>query len=210
MTNNFSLIETILWENGDYFLLRSHLKRIKNSARHFSFAFNDDLFNKTLSNLSCDFINDEKYKVRLLLNNKGAIKISYDELEPISENPLMISFSKKRTDKNDIFYYHKTTNRVLYNTELERIREKGFFDIIFTNQEDQITEGSITNIVIKKNNEYFTPPLSCGVLNGIFRQHLFAQNSLPLKEKILYKEDLLSAEEIYLLNSVRKMVTVTL
>ena len=210
MTDTFSLIETILWEKGEYFLLPLHLKRLKNSASHFSYDFNAVFFNNILLSLSRSFNYDEKYKVRLLVNKNGYIETSYEVLADLPKVPLKICFSEKRTDKNDPLYYHKTTNRDLYNTELKTVRKRGFFDVIFTNKEKEITEGAITNIIIKKDNEYFTPQVSCGLLNGVFRQHIFKEKTILLKEEILYKEDLLSADKIYLINSVRKEIQVTL
>lgn len=210
MSENFSLIETLLWENGDYFLPELHLKRLKNSADYFSYKLDSGSLDKILADLSVSLKSTEQYKIRLLLDKNGSIDYSYDILDPLPMPPLKISFSEKKTDKKDIFYYHKTTCRDLYDNAFKTAREKGFFDVIFTNQKGHITEGAITNVVIFDNSKYYTPPLSCGVLDGVFRRHLLTTGTIPLEEKIIYKEDLLSAEKIYLINSVRKMVPVTL
>jgi para-aminobenzoate synthetase/4-amino-4-deoxychorismate lyase len=209
-SEKFSLIETILWEDSGYYLLPFHMKRLKNSAGYFSFIFDRPYIEKTLTDFSSSFNPQKKYKIRLLLSQNGKIEINYNILGPLPTSPLKTTFSTKRTDKKNIFYYHKTTNRILYTKELETFRKKGFFDIIFTNNENEITEGAISNIIMQKESGYYTPPLSSGLLNGVFRQHLFDKNKIALKEKALFKEDLLSADKIYLINSIRKIVPVIL
>jgi para-aminobenzoate synthetase/4-amino-4-deoxychorismate lyase len=55
----------------------------------------------------------------------------------------------------------------------------------------------------------YTPPLSCGLLDGVMRQHLLA-DARRVEERILYPEDLARAEAIYVSNAVRGLTRVTL
>lgn len=72
------------------------------------------------------------------------------------------------------------------------------------NEKDQITEGAISNIFIRKGENYYTPPVECGLLKGIYRQHLL--ETLPkVEEKILYLDDLMEADVLFICNSVRGM-----
>jgi para-aminobenzoate synthetase/4-amino-4-deoxychorismate lyase len=72
------------------------------------------------------------------------------------------------------------------------------------NEKDQITEGAISNIFIKKGEAYYTPPVECGLLKGIYRQHLL--ETLPnVEQKILYLNDLKEADSLFICNSVRGM-----
>ena len=74
------------------------------------------------------------------------------------------------------------------------------------NTDGEVTEGAITNIVAKEGGEYFTPPESCGLLPGTYREYLLRSGELPLKEKVLRVEDLKNADKLFLVNSVRKML----
>ncbi len=209
-SGKFELIETILWESGDYFLLALHLNRLKRSAKYFSFKMIPEKIETALLEKSADFDVYKSYRVRLLLSKNGLFSITYDETSVNKKEILKIAVSDKKTDKNDVYLFHKTTNRALYNEEYEKYKNEGYFDVIFSNIENEITEGAISNIVILKNNEYFTPPLSSGVLDGVYRKFLFESKTLPLKEKVLYLEDLKNADKIFLINSVRKMAEVAL
>jgi len=68
-----------------------------------------------------------------------------------------------------------------------------------------LTECSYSNIFIEKNGIFYTPPIKCGLLNGIYRQYLLKKFPLKYKEKVLYKKDLINADNIFICNSVRGM-----
>lgn len=207
---NFQLIETILWEPGNgYFLLDSHLKRLSESAQYFKFLYNEKAMLRKLYREALNFNKDRKYRLRLLLNQEGEVSITSAAIEADSPEKL-ITFSSKNKSSSDIFLFHKTTNRILYDEEYKRCKAEGFYDIIFQNEKGQITEGAISNIFIKKNNIYYTPPVECGLLNGTYRRYLIVNKPFPVEEKILYPQDIKGADEILLTNAVRKMVKVKL
>ncbi|MBF0217552.1 MAG: chorismate-binding protein [Candidatus Omnitrophica bacterium] len=203
----FSLLETMLWENGSVFLLDLHLKRLSKSAEYFSVKYDIGHIRETLAKETGWFVPPQKYRVRLLVDTAGNPSIGSSQI--LDQPPALAVktlLSKKRTDKRDIFLYHKTTNRDIYDTEFSLAREAGFFDVLFTNSDDQLTEGAITNVLIMNDGEYFTPPLECGLLPGIFREHLLSIAQIPITEKVLYSKDLVRADKIFLMNSVRKLV----
>jgi para-aminobenzoate synthetase/4-amino-4-deoxychorismate lyase len=204
-TNNyFEIFETMLCEKGGIFLLAEHLKRLSETADHFLFMFDEheilSALTKTISNLD----GNKNYKIKFCLTKWGNIKIDISEIEK-SEKKYKIGISKKRINSEDCFYYFKTTKRELYNSELTKYMEEGFDEVIFFNEKDELCEGSFTNIFLKIEGNWFTPPVKCGLLNGVYRQHLI-ENDKSIKERILKMSDLLAAEGIILTNSVRKSI----
>lgn len=204
----FSLIETMLWKDG-IALLPLHLRRLGDSAEYFGFPFDRKKILKALRAETSCFEKGKSYKLRFLLDEKGEAKIESFLLEPQEDKVLSIVLSDKKINSQNPLLYHKTTSRKLYNKEYSKCLKKGFDEVIFTNENGQITEGAISNIIIKRDNVFYTPPLSCGLLNGVYRQFLF-KKKMGLKEKILYKKDLLTADEIYLTNAVMGMRKVIL
>ncbi len=193
----FSLIETLLYDKG-FKNLKAHFKRLKESSEYFEFKFEKKKIISKMKDIELK-LGREKYKIRILLDRDGKIDISYEDVYSVPE-VIKITISNQHTDSNNIFLYHKTTNRDLYGKELKNARENGFFDIIFLNEKDEITEGAITNIYIKKDGLFYTPPISSGLLNGIIRQ--IKVKELNIKEKILRLEDLKEADEVYISNSI--------
>lgn len=200
----------MLWEKGDIFLMGLHMARLEKSADHFSFSFKKNDLLLSLKRIASSFTPDIKYKVRLLLSETGPADVSASALPHSGKQKAKTTFSGKKTDRNDVFLYHKTTNRALYDEESDKYRQEGYFDVLFTNTDGEVTEGALTNIMVKKGDIYLTPPICCGVLPGTYREYLLKTQEIPLKEKVLMKEDLDDADGIFLMNSVRGMVRVEL
>ena len=207
---NFQLIETMLWQpETGYLLLAEHLNRLENSAGYFNFLYQKKDILAALKGLSSRF-RQKPYKVRLLLDREGRIKLEPLGLKPAQDQSPKVYCSIKRTDSGNPFLYHKTTNRKSYDHEYKRCKQRGFYDVIFSNEKGQITEGAISNVFIKKNGTLFTPPADCGLLDGVYRRYLLGSKNYIIKEKPLFKKDLKSAEEVYVSNSVRGLVRVHL
>ncbi|MBM4141404.1 MAG: aminodeoxychorismate synthase component I [Nitrospira sp.] len=199
----FELLETILWSD-EYFLLEKHLERLKKSAEYFDYPIDISSIDTALKREIMKFERDRKYRVRLTLNRYGHVHIESNLLREGTQNSNLVMISDMRTHSNDLFLYHKTTKRHLYDSAYREALSRGFIEVIFMNEKDQITEGAISNIFIKKGEAYYTPPVECGLLNGIYRQHLF--ETLPhVEEKILYLDDLKKADSLFICNSVRGM-----
>jgi para-aminobenzoate synthetase/4-amino-4-deoxychorismate lyase len=200
---DFQLIETMLWEpQKGLFLLKLHMERLSESARYFDFRYNEKAIVEALRKTAAKLDSRKRYRIRFLLDREGGIDISLSDIT-IENDEKFVTVSDKATDSKDIFLFHKTTNRRFYDEEYKRCKEKGFHDIIFCNQNGEITEGTISNIFIKKGNRYYTPPVHCGLLNGVYRRYILKEKMLPAQEKILYIEDIERAEEIILTNAVR-------
>lgn len=185
--NNLKLIETVKVENGKSFLFENHMKRLKNSADKLGFKFNEDLYNIPI---------EKDGILRILLLKNGEFECEYKSLTGIPFDTVIVSPVK--VNSLFPFLYHKTTFRPYYNNINE----------IFFNEKGELTENSIANIVIEKNNKMYTPPIECGLLNGVYRQKLLLEGKLI--EKKLYLDDLRSADNIYCINSVRGMWRVKL
>ena len=197
---DFQLIETILFEEGSgYFLLERHLKRIRRSAAYFGFGLDSDNVRKALAARSAAFSGN--HKVRLLLSRKGTFTIQAD---PVSADrpdvALLVAISENRTDSRDPFLFHKSTHRPMYAAEPAKRPE--CIDLIFTNERDELTEGASHNIVLRIDGELVTPPLECGLLPGVFREELLDRGEI--RERIVTASQLKMAEEIHLINSVRR------
>lgn len=187
LQTDFSLIETAV-DNWSV-----HVKRMKISAEKLGFIWNDNIENLEIN----------KGKVlRVVLKKNGEYTTEYNDLKPRPsdfDGKYKIKICGKVHSSNP-FLYHKTTIR---NKPPEDI-----FDYILSNENDEITEGTFTNIAILEDGKLYTSPVSCGLLNGTLRQQYVIDGKMI--EKVLYKKDLLNAEKIYCFNSVRGFVEVEL
>ena len=196
----FSLIETILWEKG-YPLLKYHLDRLRDSADYFGFPYDEHKILKELKTTEFSLSASSRHRVRLLLNNEGEMNIQRQLVNSPSSSAKII-LSPQRTSSLNRFLYHKTTKRVLYESELKKASHAGFEDVIFRNERDEVTEGAISNIFVERAGKLFTPPIECGLLAGVYRRKILEENPRASEHKLTL-EDLLNADAIYICNALR-------
>lgn len=208
---DFELIETMRWQPGRGFLRQHlHLRRLQRSAQYFGFRYDTRTLRSVLRKYDAHLRQETRrqvFRVRLTLKRDSTINLTHARLEPTTGEQ-HVRLSERRTDSSNRFLFHKTTNRRLYDEELERAVLKGYFDVLFCNEKGELTEGARTNLIIRNGDEYFTPPLSCGVLPGVYREALLRSKAYAVKERILYPEDLKAADEVFVCNAVREMVKV--
>lgn len=185
--SDLKLIETVKVENGKAVLFDEHMERLRNSARKLNFALPENL-----PSVPQDFSGI----LRILLSQNGEIELQKKALTPLTFTSVKIS--PQKVNSGSPFLYHKTSYRPYYKNT----------DEIFFNEKGELTENSIANIVIEKNGKMYTPPLECGLLNGVLRNKMLCSGELI--EKILYIDDVKTADNIYLINSVRGMWRVDL
>jgi len=199
----FSLFESLLWDPvKGYYLLGPHLSWLRKSALYFSFDFDLPRIREKLDAFAKG-LKAKPYKVRLELCPDAEIKMSKIIL-PENPGTVKVKLSLIRNDPKDLFLYHKTTNRKVYDREKASAIADGFFEVIFLNGKGQLAEGAITNIFLEKNGKLFTPPAGCGLLAGVLRGRLIKRGAV--EEKILYLDDLKKADKFYIGNSVRGLI----
>ena len=203
-TEPFSLVETMLWD-GHYGLMQLHLDRLADSADYFGFHCERTDVRSALLDQASLFPDQRPRRVRLLLDCNGAVRIEAEIMAAVSVQgsaPPRVCIAAERTNSNDRFFFHKTTNRTLYDGCLAAASRAGFADVLFLNQQGEVTEGAISNVLIEKDGRWYTPPVCCGVLPGVYRRHLL-QTRPEIEEKILILEDVRSADAVYICNAVR-------
>ena len=198
--SNFELFETMLWEpkNG-VFLSSFHFSRLRNSAVYFGFNWDSSKIEIELEEClkGC---NSELMKIKLFLSSNGSIRISNSVLTSKEQKKnYSISLAKEPIDQQDVFYYHKTTKREIY--EQAKPINPDSDDVLFWNEAGEITESKIANIIINIDGEWYTPPIISGLLGGTYRQMMI--ESQLLKERVIHKSEIINLTEITLINSVR-------
>ena len=209
----FRLLETLRWDpRGGWFLLDHHMRRLQHSADHFGFSLREESIRSRLRRLESEWRTGAglpAYRVRLTLARDGAVVVEHVGIGPMEEISL-VGVCSERVESSDQFLRHKTTRRRRYDQALRNALDRGWFDMLFLNERDEVTEGARSNLIIKTGGRYYTPPVDCGLLPGTYRAHLLESGSLPLEEKVLCLSDVRAADEIWLCNSVHRMVRVRL
>lgn len=191
-----NLLETMLWAPGSgLYLLNLHLERLSRSAKALGYHFSEQYFAHVISELN---LNQYKkpMRVRAELWQDGELRCEVVPLNSMVGN--LVGFAQTEL-LNGSVSAHKMTRRALYHSALNAHPE--FHDLILCRPEGAITESCFANVVVKIGNELCTPPLSSGLIAGVFRKMLL--DAGLVREREITQQELVAASDVYLINSVR-------
>src|ERR1051325_7656101 len=190
----FQLFESMLLEDGEYFLLAEHLERLRNSVDYFGFVFPGTRINADLGRIAVENSRGS-FKVRLTLWKDGLIESQLTPVELLS-SVKAVELAPEPVDSSDRFLFHKTTRR------------PGGDAVIFWNERREVTAPGLAKIVISIAGQLYTPPILSGLLAGTFRNHLLTEGKI--EERVITVEELQRSNEFFLINSVRRWIRVNL
>lgn len=205
MFPEFELFETMRWTKREGFvLLAEHIRRAEESQAYFGRPVRAGEIGRALERLLPKL---EAYPsgacVKFLLGRDGGVRteLSPPRLPNWNGLPLRVLISDDRTEPENVFLYHKTTNRNFYDSRFHAARQAGFHEVLFCNTRGEVTEGAISNLFLRKGGRWFTPALECGLLPGLRRAERMRE--LQAEEASLTLADLTSADEVIVGNSLR-------
>ena len=189
----FDLISTGRIPQGKLLFLEEHIKRLQESSRYFDYPFNAEKAHYQVEALCQSLDLNTDYRLKMSLAKDGELKFEHSQLTNLSDDFCQARLVEQRHPLDSPYTFFKTSYRPHLNIEPH--------EQIYYNHEGQLLETSIGNIVLKIKDQLYTPPVHLGLLNGIYRQSLIAENKL--KEKVLTAKDLKQAQAIYGCNAVR-------
>ncbi|MCI0551128.1 MAG: aminodeoxychorismate synthase component I [Anaerolineae bacterium] len=212
--SEFSLLETILWTPQEgFFLQEKHIARILDSANYFDFPASKEKIEEYLKQISLYF--DSPQRVRLLLDRYGTLHSEASSFQPKENSrPLKVCLAREPIDSNNVFLFHKTTYRKVYNDALKALgsqtpkEHKSYDDVLLYNERGELTEFTIGNLVLELDGKLFTPPISCGLLPGTFRALLMETGQIV--ERTVRVEELKDCTKMFMINSVHRWQEVEL
>ncbi len=207
---SFSLLETMYAtrEQGCRHLAY-HLERLQASAQVFEFQYDAQAIVAALEKACQEFAPQQAYRLRLALQHDGSLELQHAPL-PALQTPIQVKLSSEICPLEPLFIAHKTSHREVYDDAWKNAELEGAFDRLFINRAGKVTEGGRSSLFIRQGQQWWTPPLSDGVLPGIMRRVFLEDSTLQVAEKSLMPEDVLQADEIVLCNALRGRLTAKL
>ncbi|KWH05308.1 anthranilate synthase [Burkholderia territorii] len=204
----FQLFETTAATRADGIRhLERHLARLRRSADAFGFRLDADALRREIDAHCAALDADGPYRMKLALAKDGAVDITAAPLKPLPAGPVGVmlasahGFAPTRTD--DALLVHKTTRRAEYDRAWQAAEALGGFDMLFVNERGEVTEGGRSNLFVKLDGRWVTPPLSSGVLPGVMRGVLLDDRTFGAEERIVTLDDLARADALLLTNALR-------
>lgn len=202
----FEIFETMRYENGEIKFIEEHYARMKSASDYFLFKFNEKKIRKQIEKTIAEVDKQKPKKIKLSLMKWGEIRVDVSDIPKLSKN-ISVIISQNKINSADKFRQFKTTNRKLYDDEYTSFSSKGIYEVLYLNEKDEIAEGSRTNIFLRKEHSWFTPPLESGALQGVYRKY-FIEKHPDISEKNIKNDDLINADELLLTNALRGEVKV--
>jgi para-aminobenzoate synthetase/4-amino-4-deoxychorismate lyase len=204
----FELFETLRWTSTQGFWLEAfHLERLAESAARFGFPYSGAHCRDVMAQAVAG--ENRALRVRLTLDRRGRARavsadapaVAWDAADP-ARAPLPVRVAESPIDSQDLWLYHKTTRRGVYERALAQARLAGpCEDVILWNERGEVTETTIGNLVVACGGRLVTPPVSAGLLAGTFRRWLV--ESGVVQEDAVPVAVLAGADALWRVNGLR-------
>lgn len=194
------LIETLRREpDGTFPHLALHLERMTGAAARLGWRCDPAALRRALAGVPPG---GGVRRVRLTLDASGQILLQHADCPP---NPSLwrIALAGSRLDSRDPWLGVKSTRRALYDQTRADL-PAGIDEMLFLNERDELCEGTITNLFIRRGDRLLTPPLRSGLLPGVLRRSLLETGAAS--EQILVAADLRDAAAIFMGNALRGLI----
>lgn len=196
--------------------VKDHLDRMADGCDFFGLAFSREKAVRALR-LALEEIPPEgeaRLRLNLLCYGDHAVErtdfqTSWELIQPGAgkeqERGVRLCFAPfQRFSKSPLVRF-KTASYLENIFALRWARGQGFFDALFTNERNEITEGSICNVFFLNRGRILTPPLGAGLLPGVTRKQVLEVARLldqPVEECPVLRKDLDRFDGILVTNSV--------
>ncbi|WP_414450302.1 aminodeoxychorismate synthase component I [Burkholderia sp. 22PA0099] len=211
----FQLFETMqATRAGGVRHLDRHLARLGASAEALGFAFDATAVQARIAAHVGGIEGDDAYRLRAALSKDGTLALTGAALAPLASPTVAVLLAAEHgfapIHASDLLLAHKTTRRAEYDRAWREAEAAGAFDMLFVNERGELTEGGRSNVFVRLDGRWFTPPLASGLLPGVMRAALLDDAGFGASERVLTPDDLARADGLLICNALRGAVEATL
>lgn len=199
----FELFETMRWEPGQGVRhLDRHLARLAGSAQALGFELDADAVRAALDAFARD-ATAVVTRLRLALAHDGRLDLTHAPLASLAEGPVRLLLGPEPLPEDRPLAAHKTTLRRHYDAGVRAAESAGAFDTLFFDAAGRLVEGGRSNVFVRLDGRWWTPPLSDGALPGVMRGVLLADPAWGAQERSLTRAELARAAGLVVCNALR-------
>lgn len=141
------------------------------------------------------------WRVRLLMSSTGSATVTVTPQQALA-SPAGVILSAVALDSSQRWLRHKTTHRPWYDNAATWLQSRpDYFDVLFCNERGELCEGSRSNVYLKVDGQWLTPPLSSGLLPGVWRRKLLDEGRV--RQAVLPVSYLTTEAKVRLSNGLR-------
>lgn len=199
------LFETMLVNNRPLFL-EDHLYRINKGLS--IIGINKEITENEVIN-AVEKLQCNNCVLKLVVTEKNTLFITRKNKYTKEQycRGFKVKISSVKRNKFSQLTYLKSLNYLENILEHEKCIDEGYNEVLFFNTEGKLSEGSVSNIFFIKDKKIYTPSKKCGLLEGTVRK--FIMNNFDVIEGEFTREDLMSADSVFLTNSLMGVMRVS-
>ncbi len=189
------IFETIKTVDGAPISLNRHMRRALDSARELGISMpnEDALRGELVSVLSGNRFAVGRLRICFW---RESFSITHHEYEELTE-PARVNF-RSETVHGSVHKQFPYDDRFEI---LESAKDEGFDDSILFNGKNEVTETAVCNLVLRIADQWFTPPITSGLLPGVVRG--IAIEECGVKVRPIHISEIADVESAFLLSSLR-------
>ena len=210
------LFETMRSYGGKIFKIDEHLSRLFDSSK--ALNINIPYSKRKLREASYNSIKRNALKdayIRITVTGSENVIILIKEFSGRPRKNYIdgtsATVSKITLNEHSPLAGKKTLNFLNYLLAKEDARHSGYDEAILLNTKGNVAEGATSNIFLVKNGKLLTPSLNDGILPGITRRTVIGlakKLKIAVAEKHISRKELMSADEVFLTNSLAELLPV--
>ena len=227
-----SVFESIRIVNNKIIFWEDHYMRLMSSMRIIRIeipqSYTPDFFKVQITNTFSKVNSSFTGRVRLTIFRDGGGYYAPELSSPsfivncsvidskeffLKDSDFKVDLFKDYYIQNDLLSNLKTNNKLINVLAGIYANENNLDNCILLNNKKNVTEFLNGNLFIVRENKIITPDLDSGCLKGIMRKKIIEYVKLipefSIEETVISPFDLLSANEIWLTNSISGIITVT-
>ncbi len=215
--------ESMRIHKNEILLEEFHLQRIKQSAELLQLNCTETFLQELKSNIHKTLTANKHHdhaRIRVSIYRGGgglyastSDEINYlisanslDNFYQFAKKGLSIDFYQEQVKASGKYSCLKSLSSQLYVMASIYAQQHSFDEIVILNHQQNCIEGNTSNLFIISNNTIYTPPISDGCVDGVFKNFLIAllqKNNFKIEIQSITQQDLLNADEVFFCNAVR-------
>jgi branched-chain amino acid aminotransferase len=160
------IFETIKTVDNKPWAMSRHMRRAVSSARKIGLRVpSEELIREAIETL-CMTEKHLNGMLRISFGQNGNWSAVHLPYEPIKQGARLLTYDKEIATLGQPIKSYPYTHRLEI---LEAIKLLGADEAVVCNEKGKVCEGSVTNLLLRIENTWITPPISDGVLPGVMR-----------------------------------------
>jgi len=192
------VFETIKTVDNQPWAMSRHMRRAVWSAQQNGFRIpSEELIRRAVAEL-CRTEQHPQGLLRLSFGQNGKWSAVHIPYEPLSGGARLLTYDKVIASQGQPVKSYPYSHRLEI---LEEIKTLGADEAIVCNDKGKVCEGSVTNLLLRIDDKWLTPPISDGVLPGVMRALVIEYCGVLVRS--IDKSEISRVQAAFLLSSLR-------